>query len=80
MDTNNPRGISVKQTVRFGKPCIEGTRIAIVDLLNLLKMGYSIKEIPAQYPGVTLKQVKTALDYAAKVIGKEEVLEINSVG
>ncbi|MCU0653636.1 MAG: DUF433 domain-containing protein [Candidatus Pacebacteria bacterium] len=80
MDIDIPKGISVKQETRFGKPCIEGTRIAIVDLLNLLKMGYSIKEIPAQYPGVTLKQVKTALDYAAKIIGKEEVLEINSAG
>ncbi|HAI74385.1 MAG TPA: antitoxin [Candidatus Moranbacteria bacterium] len=75
---NPPKGITVKQSVRFGKPCIKGTRIAITDLLNLLQMGYAIKNIPEQYPGVTVNKAKIALDYAAKVLGKEEVLEIKS--
>ena len=74
--TNLPKGITVKQTVRFGKPCIEGTRIAITDLLNLLQMGYVVKDIPKQYPGVTVAKARAALNYAANVLGKEEVLEI----
>lgn len=73
-----PEGIAVKQGVRFGKPCIKGTRIAITDLLNLLQMGYVIKNIPEQYPGVTITKARAALNYAAKVLGKEEVLEIKS--
>ena len=73
-----PKGITVKQTVRFGKPCIEGTRVAIADLLNLLQMDYVIKDIPKQYPGVTAAKAKAALNYAANVLGKEEILEIKS--
>lgn len=76
--TNFPKGITVKQVVRFGKPCIEGTRVAIADLLHLLQMGYVIKDIPEQYPGVTAAKTKIALDYAANILGKEEVLEIKS--
>lgn len=77
--TKTPTGIVIKQRVRFGKPCIKGTRVAIVDILNLLRAGYSIADIPAQYPGITVADTKTALQYAAKTLGKEEVFEIESV-
>ena len=73
-----PAGIVIKQNVRFGKPCIKGTRIAITDILNLLQRGYSIKDVPVQYPGITSVDAKIALRYAARVLGKEEVLEIGA--
>lgn len=69
-------GIIIKQRVRFGKPCIKGTRVAIADVLNLLRSGYAIDEIPKQYPDLTIEDVKMALRYAARTLGKEEVLEI----
>ncbi|MFH1456567.1 MAG: DUF433 domain-containing protein [Patescibacteria group bacterium] len=72
-----PTGITVKQTVRFGKPCIKGTRIAVTDILNLLKEGYNLQEIPNQYEGITVNKAKMAINYAANVLGKEEVLELN---
>ncbi|MDO9399396.1 MAG: DUF433 domain-containing protein [bacterium] len=75
---NFPKGIAVKQDVRFGKPCIKGTRVAITDILQLLQMGYVIKDIPTQYPGITTAKARVALNYAASVLGKEEVLEIKS--
>ena len=73
-----PAGIVIKQKLRFGKPCIKGTRIAITDILNLLQRGYSIKNVPEQYPGITAGDAKIALRYAARILGKEEVLEIGS--
>ena len=73
-----PAGIVIKQDVRFGKPCIKGTRIAIADILSLLQRGYSIKDVPVQYPGVTSVDAKTALRYAARILGKEEVLEVGA--
>ena len=76
--TTTPAGIVIKQTLRFGKPCIKGTRIAITDILNLLQRGYSIDNISTQYPSVTTTDVKTALRYAASVLGKEEVFEIGT--
>ncbi len=72
-----PSQINIKQTVRFGKPCIKGTRIAVTDILNLLRKGYDLKEIPNQYQGITVNKAKMAIDYAANVLGKEEVLELN---
>ncbi|MFH1564860.1 MAG: DUF433 domain-containing protein [bacterium] len=77
--TKTPTGIVIKQKVRFGKPCIKDTRIAIVDILNLLRSGYSITDIPTQYPGITIADTKAALQYSANILGKEEILEIESL-
>lgn len=78
IQVNTPKGIIIKQKVRFGKPCIQGTRIAITDILNLLRAGYSIEDIPEQYQGITIKDAKTALNYAVRVLGKEEIFEIEN--
>lgn len=73
-----PAGIVIKQKVRFGKPCIKGTRIAITDILNLLRAGYTLTDIPTQYPDITLTDAQTALRYTARILGKEEILEIET--
>ncbi len=54
--------ITVDPAIRFGKPCIQGTRIAVEDILNLLKTGTTVTEIPEQYPGITREDVGAALD------------------
>jgi uncharacterized protein (DUF433 family) len=66
--------ITIKQKVRFGKPTIAGTRITVEDILNLLEKGYEINEITKQYPTLTQDDVKAAINYAAGIVGKEEVL------
>lgn len=73
--TNNK--ITIRPEVRFGKPCIKGTRIAIADILNLLEAGYTVNDIPKQYSTITLQDAKTALRYASAILGKEEILAIN---
>lgn len=60
--------ININPKIRFGRPCIRGTRIAVVDILNLLKAGYTIDEIPKQYPGVTKKDVLDAIEFATHLI------------
>jgi len=77
MLTKVPKRIAIKSTVRFGKPTVDNTRVAVADIINLLKAGYTVKEIPNQYPGVTLAGTVSALDYAANVLGKEETLIIS---
>jgi uncharacterized protein (DUF433 family) len=37
--------ISIDASVRFGKPCIKGTRIAVVDILQWLASGMSHEQI-----------------------------------
>jgi uncharacterized protein (DUF433 family) len=59
--------ITINPEVRFGKPCIRGTRIAVEDILNLLAAGYRIDEIPKQYPGLTKKDVLAAIEFATRL-------------
>ena len=59
--------ITINPKIRFGKPCIRGTRVAVVDILNLLAAGYSIDEIPSQYHGITKKDVVAAIEFAGEL-------------
>ncbi len=59
--------IAIDPGVRFGKPCIKGTRIAVEDVLNLLRAGWTINEISQEYPEITKKDILAALDFAAKL-------------
>jgi len=56
--------------IRFGKPTIKGTRVAVTDILTLMEAGYELDEIPKQYKNVTLSQIKHAVDYARKASRK----------
>jgi len=58
--------IAIDPEIRFGKPCIKGTRIAISDILNLIVAGYKIEEIPSQYPEITKEDIITAIEYASE--------------
>lgn len=68
--------IYVNPNIRFGKPCIRGTRIAVEDILNLFKAGYTFEEILEQYSEIEEEDIKSSLEYAASVLGKEEVYNL----
>ena len=57
--------IVINAQVRFGKPVIKGTRIAVVDVLNWLANGMSKEEITQDFPELTVDQVNACLHYAA---------------
>jgi uncharacterized protein (DUF433 family) len=57
-------GISMDPEVRFGKPCITGTRIDVATLLGELAAGAAVEEIESEYR-LSREQVLTALRYAA---------------
>ena len=59
--------ITIDPTIRFGKPCIRGTRIAVGDILNLLAAGYTVEDIPKQYPGITRADVGAAIEFATRL-------------
>ena len=46
-----------------GEPIIQGTRIAVRDVVENWRMGTSPEEIPSMYPQLTLAQVFEALAY-----------------
>lgn len=55
-----------------GKPIIIGTRISVEIILELLSSGMEISDILKEYPMLTKEKIKAAIDYAAKIMGKEE--------
>ncbi len=61
----NSNLISIDSEVRFGKPCIKGTRISVSDILQWLASGMSNKEILVDYPNLTEESIFAALLFSA---------------
>lgn len=57
--------ISINPEIRFGKPCVTGTRISVADILGWLAAGMSYSEILDDFPQLTKEQILAALSYAA---------------
>ena len=57
--------ISIDPGIRFGKPCIKGTRIAVGDILNWLASGMTHGEILEDYPSLKEEHIRAALVFAA---------------
>jgi uncharacterized protein (DUF433 family) len=55
-------------TVLFGKPVINGTRIAVDMVLEYLEDNPNLEEFFADYPEVTLADVQACLGYARKIV------------
>jgi len=59
-------GITMDPEVRFGKPCIKGTRIDVATILGRFSTGDKIEDIQEDYD-LTRDQVMAALSYATHV-------------
>ncbi len=57
--------ISIDPNIRFGKPCIKGTRITVYDVLGWMASGMTVEEILQDYPELTDIQIRACLAYAA---------------
>lgn len=67
--------IDINPEIRFGKPCIYGTRITIQDILQWLASGMTFDEILFDYPLLKKEHIYAALNYAAQ---REEFTKIIS--
>ena len=66
--------ITVRPDIHFGKPCIEGTRIPVQDVLELVAEGLSFEQIIKDYyPDVTTEDVRACLHYAAALVAAEDI-------
>lgn len=59
-------GISMDPSIRFGKPCLTGTRIDVATVVGALAAGESFEVVQEAY-SITREQVLAALRYAAHV-------------
>jgi uncharacterized protein (DUF433 family) len=73
-NSNYSAMIAVRPDVHLGKPCIVGTRIPVINVLELIEAGVSHREIMEEYyPDLTEEQVKACVRYAIDVIQNEEI-------
>lgn len=61
--TNN---ITIDPNVRFGRPCIKGTRITVYDILGWMASGMTSDLILEEYPELKEDDIKACLAYAAE--------------
>jgi uncharacterized protein (DUF433 family) len=58
--------ITIDRSVRFGKPCVRGTRITVGDVLSYLAAGMTDEQILAEFTQLTREDVRACLAYAAE--------------
>jgi uncharacterized protein (DUF433 family) len=65
--------ISIDSGIRFGKPCIKGTRISVADILGWLALGMTHDEIMVDFPSLKNEHILAALHFAAH---REEITRV----
>lgn len=72
--------ISVNANIHFGKPCIAGTRIPVVNVLELVGQGITFATIIQDYyPELQIEDIKACIQYAIDIVSAEK-LHISSQG
>lgn len=57
--------IEINPAIRFGRPCVKGTRISVYDVLGWLASGMTYQEILADFPQLKQEHILACLAYAA---------------
>ena len=66
--------IAVSPHIHFGKPCIAGTRIAVQNVLELVRDGIPFGTIVADYyPDLSPDDVRACVQYAIDVVAVEDL-------
>jgi len=58
--------VTVDPSVRFGKPCVRGTRLTVGDVLGYLAGGMTETEVLASFPQLTHEDILACLAFAAE--------------
>lgn len=56
-----------------GVPCVRGTRIPVATVVGMVAEGMSTDEILADFPQLTLDDIRDALRYAAAAVDEREL-------
>jgi uncharacterized protein (DUF433 family) len=65
--------IAIDPKVMVGKPVIRGTRIPVELVVRMVGQGISDEEILAEYPRLTLEDIRAALLFAADSVANEDI-------
>ena len=58
--------IEINPEIRFGKPCVKGTRITVYDVLGWLAADMTNAQIIRDFPELNALQIRACLAYAAQ--------------
>ncbi len=57
--------ITIEPGKRGGQPCVRGMRITVKDVLEYLAGGMTFDDLLADFPELTIEDVRACLAYAA---------------
>ena len=57
--------ITIEPGKRSGQPCVRGLRVSVRDVLEYLASGMTPDEIIADFPDLTLEDIRACLAFAA---------------
>lgn len=57
--------ITIEPDKRGGKPCIRGMRMTVTDMLEYLAGGMTEAELLAEFPDLTVEDIRAYLAFAA---------------
>jgi uncharacterized protein (DUF433 family) len=57
--------ITIDTNIRFGKPVLKDTRIAVSDILNWLSNGMTMSEITQDFPEINEEMILACLAFVA---------------
>lgn len=60
--------IRMNPKIMTGKPVIQGTRLTVEFILNLLAHGQTAQEIVGEYSGLVLEDVQACILFASKAM------------
>ena len=66
--------IEINSNIHFGKPYVAGTRIPVLNVLELLREGISFdKIIQDYYPVLEYEDIRACVKYAIDVLAVEDI-------
>lgn len=66
--------IVVDPNIHFGKPCVAGTRIPVLSVLELLSQGLPFQEVIRDYyPDLQREDITACVRYAMDVVEAEDI-------
>ena len=69
--------IIVDPEIMVGKPVIKGTRIPVELILERLAQDHDMQELFADYPRLTVEDVKACLAYAKALVEGEDIYPVD---
>jgi uncharacterized protein (DUF433 family) len=66
--------IAINPNIHFGKPCVAGTRIPVLSVLELVSEGLSFAEIIRDYyPDLDIEDIRACVRYAMEIVAAEDI-------